>query len=76
MTHLKISIVEVKAEENCLAHALIIAIAKVNNGANYISYLQGDKIRSVIRTFLQKAGIDLTKGAGIPDLNRFKENFR
>ena len=31
MAHLKRSIVEVKAEENCLAHALIIAIARVNN---------------------------------------------
>jgi len=29
MAHLKSSIVEVKAEENCLAHALIIAIARV-----------------------------------------------
>jgi len=27
--------VEVKAEENCLAHALIIAIARVENDANY-----------------------------------------
>ena len=29
MVHLKTSIVEVKAEENCLAHALVISIAKV-----------------------------------------------
>jgi len=29
MAHLKRSIVEVKAEENFLAHALIIAIARV-----------------------------------------------
>jgi hypothetical protein len=28
MAHLKRSIVEVRAEENCLAHALIIAIAR------------------------------------------------
>jgi len=26
-----------------LAHALIIAIAKVDNDANYISYVQGSK---------------------------------
>jgi len=30
MAHLKSSIVEVKAEENCLAHALIIAIANID----------------------------------------------
>ena len=35
MAHLKSSIVEVKVEENCLAHALIIAIARVENDANY-----------------------------------------
>jgi hypothetical protein len=29
MTHLKRSIVEVKTDENCLAHALVIAMAKV-----------------------------------------------
>ena len=28
MAHLKRSVVEVKASENCLAHAIIIAIAK------------------------------------------------
>jgi hypothetical protein len=31
MAHLKRSIIEVKAEQNCLAHALVIAIAKLNN---------------------------------------------
>jgi hypothetical protein len=30
MAHLKRSIIEVKAEQNCLAHALVIAIARVN----------------------------------------------
>jgi len=38
MAHLKKSIVEVKAEENCQAHALIIAIARVENDANYKAY--------------------------------------
>jgi hypothetical protein len=32
--HLKRSIVEVKAENNCIAHALIIAIARVTNDPN------------------------------------------
>jgi hypothetical protein len=38
MARLKMSIVEVKAEKNCLAHALIIASAKLNNDPNYESY--------------------------------------
>jgi len=44
MMHLKRSIVEVKAEQNCLAHALVIAIAKVDNDPNYKAYIQGRKI--------------------------------
>ena len=43
IAHLKRSIVQVKAEENCLAHALKIAIARVHNDANYKSYCQGRK---------------------------------
>jgi hypothetical protein len=34
MAHLKKSIVEVKAKENCIAHALVIAIAKLTNNPN------------------------------------------
>ena len=49
MAHLKKSIVEVKAEENCLTHALIIAIARVDNNANYKAYRQGRKIRPVVQ---------------------------
>jgi len=35
MAHLKTSIIEVKAEVNCLAHALIIAIARVGKDSKY-----------------------------------------
>jgi hypothetical protein len=38
MVHLKRSTVEVGAEENCFAHALIIAIAKLNNDPDYKAY--------------------------------------
>jgi hypothetical protein len=34
MAHLKRIIIEVKAEQNCLVHALIIAIARLNNDPN------------------------------------------
>jgi len=76
MAHLKKSIAEVKTEENCLAHALIIAIAKVDNDANYKSYRQCRKIRSVVQTLLQETGIDLNNGAVFSELNRFEEHFR
>jgi hypothetical protein len=39
MVHLKRSIVEVKTEENCLAHALIISIAKLTNDSDYKAYI-------------------------------------
>jgi hypothetical protein len=48
MAHLKKSIVEVKSEENCLAHALVIAIAKITNDSNYKAYRQGRIIRPVV----------------------------
>jgi hypothetical protein len=51
IAHLKRSIVEVKAEKNCLAHALIITIAILNNDPIYESYRRGNTIRPVVRFF-------------------------
>ena len=76
MAHLKKSIVEVMAEENCLDHALIIAIARVENHANYTAYRKGRRIRPIVQALLKETGIDKTRGGGIPELNRFKEHFR
>jgi len=59
MVHLKRSIVEVKAEENCLAHALIINIAKLTNHTDYKVFRQGRKIRPVVDHLLTTTGIDL-----------------
>jgi hypothetical protein len=38
MAHLKKSIVEVNSEENCLAHALVIAKARLDKAPEYNSY--------------------------------------
>jgi hypothetical protein len=38
MAHLKRSIIEVKAETTCLAHALIIAIAGITKELDYVAY--------------------------------------
>jgi len=72
MAHLKKNIVEMKAEVNCLAHALIIAIARVENDANYKAYRQGRKIRPVVQTLLKEPCIDLTIGGGLLNLTVFK----
>jgi hypothetical protein len=68
MAHLKQSIIEVKGETNCLAHALIIAIAKITKDPNYKSYRQGRKIHPVVSNLLATMGINLENGSGIPEI--------
>jgi len=64
MDHPKQSIVKVKATDNCLAHALIIAIARVEKDSNYDSYRKVWKILPVVRELLEMIGIDLASGGG------------
>jgi hypothetical protein len=71
MAHLKRSIVEVIAKNKCLAHALMIAIAKLTNDPDYKAFRQGRKIRPVVDHLLETTGIDLTNGGGIPELMKF-----
>ena len=75
MALLKRSVVVVKAAENCLAHAIIIAIAKVENFPNYASFRDGIKIRPVVRKLLADTCIALSGGGGIPKLIIFQEHF-
>jgi len=70
IAHLKTKIVEVKAEEHCLAHALLIAIVKVDKDTSYKAYIQGRKIRHVVETLLGTTGIELSN-----ELVRFQEHF-
>ena len=76
MAHLNESIVEVKAEDNCLAHALKIGIASVHNDANYTAYRRGRNISPVVQALLKETGIDLTRSEGFTELNHFHEHFR
>jgi len=59
--HLKRSTVEVKAKENCLAQALVIAVAKLTNYPNYQVYRKGWKILPKVRELLQVSGVDLSR---------------
>ena len=68
IAQLKTSVVEVKATENCLVPALIIAIAKSENDPDYKAYRQGRKIRPVVHKLLAKTGTDLSGGGRIPKL--------
>jgi hypothetical protein len=76
MAHLQRSIVAVHAKENCLAHAIVIAIAKVTNDPNYNAYRRGRKIFPAVQTLLEKTGINVDNGGGIPELIRFQEHFK
>jgi hypothetical protein len=75
MAHLKRGIIQIKATENCLAHALIIAIAKIRNDPNYNSYRYGYKIYPAVHALLEETGIELKAGGGIPELIKFQEHF-
>jgi hypothetical protein len=76
MAHLKKSIVRANADKNYLAHALLIAIAKVQNDPNYAAYRKGRKIRPEVQRLLETTDIDLSSGGGIPELERFRDHFR
>jgi hypothetical protein len=73
---LKRSIVEVKAEENSLSHALIISIAKLTNDSDYNAFRKGRKIRPVVDHLLATTGIDLSNDGGIPELIKFQAYFK
>jgi hypothetical protein len=75
MAQLKRSIIEVKAETNCLAHSLIIVIAKITRNPNYNSYRRGCKIHPVVHNLLATTGINLDNGGGIPELEQFQGHF-
>jgi hypothetical protein len=75
MAHIKRSITELKAETSCLAHALIIDIAKAANDPNYKAYGQGRKIHQVVQNLLLTTGIEFCNGAGIPEIESFEDHF-
>jgi hypothetical protein len=63
------------AEKNCLAHALIIPIAKITNDPNYVAYRKGWKIHQVVDILLATTGINLENGGGISELGKFQDHF-
>jgi len=58
----------VKAEKNCLAHALILSISKLTNDPDYEAFCQRRKIRRVVDHLLATTGIVLSNGGGIAEL--------
>jgi hypothetical protein len=75
LAHLKSSIFKVKAEQNCLAHALVIAIVGVTKDPNYKAHMQGWKFIPVVQHLLETTGIDLSNCGGIAELMQFQAHF-
>ena len=67
MARIKASVVEVKAIENRLSHALIIPIAEAKINLDYKANRQGRKILTVVRSLLATTGIDLSGGGESPN---------
>jgi len=74
MVHTKRCIIKVKSKTNCLAHALLLAIARFENKPVYKSYRRG-KIGPAVQHLLQTTGIDLQNGGGVPEIRRFHLHF-
>jgi hypothetical protein len=63
-------IVEVKEQINCLAHAMIIAIAKAEKYPNNVHNRRGYKIRPVVQNLLDTTGTtSLEVGASLNSSN-------
>jgi hypothetical protein len=76
MAHLRRSIIEVKGTENCVAHALVIAIAKIKNDPNYNSYRRGMKIFPALKALLRETGIELRNGGDTGTHKVSRTSFR
>ena len=62
------SIVTVKAVINCLAYALVIAMARVNGDPKYKSYRNGRGIKQPVEDLLKASGVNLSNGGGFDEL--------
>jgi hypothetical protein len=70
---IKKGIVVVKAAFLCLAHALIIAMARVNGDPKYKSYTDGYQLDKPVEELLKAYGVDLSNGGGLEELQQFQE---
>ena len=76
MANLKKIIVQVKTETNCLAYALLLAIATLTNEPNYKAYIQGRKVYPKVSQLLETTCISLHNDGEIPELECFHAHFR
>jgi len=73
LSAIKKSIVTVKAVLLCLAHALIIAMARVNNDPKYASCRDGYGLKQAVEELLKASGVDLSNGGSFEELRLFQQ---
>ena len=73
--HVKKSIVQVKAEKNCLAHALIRAIAKVTKTPITLHNSRGGKYTPQSISYLRRQVSAFTIVGESPNSNVFRTTF-
>ena len=76
MAHLKRSIVDVKDEENCLAHALIIAISRVNKDPKYESIARDTRYVPWFRTCSKRPVSIWIEGVGSENSRSFRNTSK
>ena len=73
LSAIKKSIVVVKAAFLCLAHALIIVMARVNGDPKYKSYRNKYKLDLPVDELTKASGVDLSNGGGLEELQQFQD---
>ena len=63
----------IKATFFCLAHALIIGMARMNGHPKYKSYRNGRGMKQSVEDFLNSSGIKLRNAGGVEELRQFQE---
>jgi len=63
----------VKAAFLCLAHALIIAMTRLNNDPKYKSCRIGYGLKKPVEEILKDSVVDLSNGGGFEELRQFQE---
>ena len=58
-----------------LAHALIIAMPRVNNDPKYALYRHGKCMKKLVEDLLNASGVDLSNGGGFEELEQFQEHL-
>jgi len=72
MSAIKKSIVVVKAAFLCLAHALIIAMTRVNIDPKYKSYRNGRGLNQPVQDLVSASGINFTNDGCLDELEQFQ----